>query len=122
MYIITGGILVMIAVVFLAPKKQNNTEEKASAPLDEMDAIILKEFGADLPPEDKECIAYQLARDKAEMRKYGRLLTDEERSCSMMANARRGRRTGYCRQTLRRTQRMDRQLPIPARVPPRHHL
>ena len=74
-YIIAGGILVMVAVVFLAPQKQNNPEEKASIPLDEIDAIILKEYGDDLTPEEKE-----LARDKAEMRKYGRLLTDHERS------------------------------------------
>lgn len=79
-YIIAGGILVMAAVVFLAPKKKSNTEDKASIPHDEIDAHILKEYGADLSPEDKECIADQLARDKAEMRKYGRLLTDEERS------------------------------------------
>lgn len=31
-YIITGGILVMIAVVLIAPQKQNKTEEKASTP------------------------------------------------------------------------------------------
>ena len=83
-YIITGGILVMIAVVFLAPQKQNHPEEKALNPLDEIDAIILKEYGDDLTPEDeaivREAIAEELARDKAEMRKYGRLLTDEERS------------------------------------------
>ena len=83
-YIITGGILAVIAVVFLAPQKQTNTEEKASAPLDEMDAHILKEFGPDLTPEEKEWVrqdfAELLARDKAEMRKYGRLLTPDERS------------------------------------------
>ena len=38
MYIVTGDILVMIAVVFLAPPKQTNTEEKASIPLDEIEA------------------------------------------------------------------------------------
>ena len=83
-YIITGGILVMMAVVFLAPQKQSNPDEKASAPLDEMDAHILKEFGPDLTPEQKEWarqdVAELLARDKAEMRKYGRLLTEEERA------------------------------------------
>ena len=84
-YIIAGGILVMVAVVvFLAPQKQNKTEEKASASLDEIDAIILKEYGADLTPENKEIvrqeIADRLARDKAEMRKYGRVLTPNERS------------------------------------------
>ena len=83
-YIIMGGILVMVAVVLLAPKKQNNTEEKTSSQLDEIDAIILKEYGADLTLEEKELarqeIAEELARDKAEMRKYGRLLTDHERS------------------------------------------
>ncbi len=83
-YIITGGILAVIAVVLLAPQKQTKTEEKASAPLDEMDAIILKKYGDDLTPEEKEwarqSVAEDLARDKAEMRKYGRLLTDEERS------------------------------------------
>ena len=72
-YIITGGILVMMAVVFLAPQKQNQTEEKASAPLDD-----------DLTPEEKEwarqVIAEDLAREKAEMRKYGRVLTPDERS------------------------------------------
>ena len=86
MYIIAGGILVVIAVVFLAPKKKKATiaEEKTAISLDEIDAIILKEYGADLTPENKEivreAIAEELARDKAEMRKYGRLLTDEERS------------------------------------------
>ena len=40
-YIITGGILVMIAVVLIAPKKQTNTKEEASTPLDEIDDIIL---------------------------------------------------------------------------------
>ena len=85
-YIITGGILAVIAVVFLAPQKKMDTiaEEKALNPLDEIDAIILKEYGDDLTPENKEIvrqeIADRLARDKAEMRKYGRLLTDEELS------------------------------------------
>ena len=84
-YIIAGGILAMIAVVLIAPQKKTATiaEEKASATLDEIDAIILKEYGADLTPENKEIvrqeIADRLARDKAEMRKYGRILTDEER-------------------------------------------
>ena len=87
MYIITGGILVIIAVVFLAPQKQTNTEEKDSATLDEIDAYILKEYGPileKLSDEEKEIgrqeIAEQLARDKAEMREYGRLLTPDERS------------------------------------------
>ena len=44
MYIITGDILVMVAVVFLAPKKQNNTEDKASTPLDEIDAQVLRRY------------------------------------------------------------------------------
>ena len=83
-YIVTGGILAVIAVVFLAPQKQNNPEEKASKPLDEIDAHILKEFGPDLTPEQKEWarqdVADQLALEKAEMRKYGRLLTPDERS------------------------------------------
>ena len=85
-YIITGGILVMIAVVLLAPKNKTSAiaEEKASAPLDEIDAIILAQDGPDVSPEFKEMrrqeIAEDLARDKAEMRKYGRLLTVEERS------------------------------------------
>ena len=83
-YIITGGILVMIAVVFLAPKKQSNTEEKASIPLDEIEARMLKVHGPDLPPEVKEIarreIEEDLAREKSEMRKYGRLLTPDERS------------------------------------------
>ena len=83
-YIITGGILVMIAVVFLAPQKQNKTEEKASIPLDEIEARMLKVHGPDLPPEVKEIalreIEEDLAREKAEMRKYGRLLTADERS------------------------------------------
>ncbi len=84
MYIITGGILVMVAVVFLAPQKQNKTEEKASSHLDEIDSIILKKYGDDLTPEEKEwarqSVAEDLARDKAEMRKYGRILTPDERS------------------------------------------
>ena len=54
LYIIAGGILVIVAVVFLAPQKQNNTEEKASIPLDEIDAAILEQFRADLTPEEKE--------------------------------------------------------------------
>ena len=74
MYIITGGILVMIAVVLLAPQK------KTSSQLDEIDAYILKEYGDDLSPADKECIAEQLALEKTEMRKYGRVLTPDERS------------------------------------------
>ena len=83
-YIITGGILAVIAVVFLAPQKQNNTDEKTSGQLDEIDAIVLEQFGDDLTPEEKEWarqgIAEEIARDKAEMRKYGRLLTPDERS------------------------------------------
>ncbi len=83
-YIITGGILAVIAVVLLAPQKQNKAEEKASSQLDEIDSIILKEYGDDLTPEEKEWarqgIAEEIARDKAEMRKYGRLLTPDERS------------------------------------------
>lgn len=84
LYIITGGILVIVVVVFLALQKQNNTEEKSSAPLDEIDAIVLKEYGDDLTPEEKEWarqdVTDQLALEKAEMRKYGRLLTEEERA------------------------------------------
>ena len=87
MYIITGGILVVIAVVLIAPKKQNKTEEKASASLDEIDDYILKEYGPILEKasdEEKElarqAIAEDLALEKAEMRKYGRLLTPDERS------------------------------------------
>ena len=83
-YIITGGILVMIAVVFLA-HNQKHTDEKASSTLDEIDAHILKEFGPDLSPKEIETIRQEitehlLALEKAEMRKYGRVLTDEERS------------------------------------------
>ena len=86
MYIITGGILVMIAVFFLAPK-QHNSDEKASITHDEIDAYILKKFGnvlENLTPEEKELarqdVADRLAREKAEMRKYGRVLTPDERS------------------------------------------
>ncbi len=86
-YIITGGILAMVAVVFLAPQKQNNPEEMASIPLDEIDAYILKEYGPaleNLTPEEKELarqeVADHLAREKSEMRKYGRILTADERS------------------------------------------
>ena len=72
MYIITGGILAMAAVVLLVPKKKSNTENKASSPLDEIDAIVLEKFGPDLTPEVKEMfrqeIAEDLARDKAEER------------------------------------------------------
>ena len=82
-YIITGGILVIVAIVFLAPQKQDKTEEKTSSQLDEIESIILKEYGDDLTPEEKEityeAIAEELALDKAELKKYGRLLTDEER-------------------------------------------
>ena len=82
-YIITGGILAVIAIVLLAPK-QNNPEEKASSQLDEIDSIVLKKYGPDLTPEDKEwyrqSVAEDLARDKTEMRKYGRVLTPDERS------------------------------------------
>ena len=87
-YIIAGGILVIIAVVLLAPQKKTaNTEEKASATLDEIDAYILKNYGPILEKasdEEKELarqeIADHLAREKAEMRKYGRILTPNERS------------------------------------------
>ena len=85
-YIITGGILVMVAVVLLAPKKKTDTitEEKASTPLDEIDAIILAQDGPDVSPEFKEMrrqeIAEDLALEKTEMRKYGRILTPDERS------------------------------------------
>ena len=88
LYIITGGILVMVSVVLLAPKKKTAAiaEEKASTPLDEIDAIILKEYGPileKLSTEDKELVRQEisdhLAREKAEIKKYGRLLTDEER-------------------------------------------
>ena len=85
-YIITGGILAVIAVVLLAPKNKTAAiaKEKASAPLDEIDAIILAQDGPDVSPEFKEMrrqeIAEDLARDKAEMRKYGRILTPDERS------------------------------------------
>ena len=87
MYIIAGGILVMMAVVFLAPPKQTNPDEKASITHDEIDAYILKKFGnvlEKLSPEEKEMVrqdvADHLAREKAEMRKYGRILTADERS------------------------------------------
>lgn len=84
LYIITGGILVMVAIVFFTSQKQNNPEGKASGQLDEIDAIVLEQFGDNLTPEEKKIarktIAEEFARDKAEMRKYGRLLTDEERS------------------------------------------
>ena len=86
-YIIAGGILVMIAVVFLAPQKKDTiAEEKTSIPLDETESTILKEYGIDLStlvPEDREMLRQQLverlAREKAEIKKYGRVLTDEER-------------------------------------------
>ena len=85
MYIITGGILAVIAIVLLAPPKQNNTDEKASITHDEIDAHTLKKFGPDLSPEEIETIRQEITEhfldlEKAEMRKYGRLLTDEERS------------------------------------------
>ena len=86
-YIITGDILVMVDVVFLAPKKQNNPDEKASSQLDEIDAYILKEYGPvleNLSLEEKvlvrQEVADHLALEKAEMRKYGRILTPDERS------------------------------------------
>lgn len=81
-YIITGGILAVIAVVFLAPQKKTDTitEDKASNQLDEIDAIVLEQFEDDLTPEEKEQARQEIARDKAEMRKYGRLLTPDERS------------------------------------------
>ena len=86
LYIITGGILAVIAVVLIAPQKQHSTEEKASTPLDETESTILKEYGIDLStlvPEDREMLRQQLverlARDKAEIKKYGRVLTDEDR-------------------------------------------
>ena len=87
LYIITGGILAIVAVVFLAPQKKANMEEKASGQLDEIDAYILKEYGPvleKLSPEEKELVrqdvADHLALEKAEMRKYGRVLTPNERS------------------------------------------
>ena len=88
-YIIAGGILVMVAVVLITPKKKTDTitEEKTSAPLDEIDAYILKEYGTvleELSPEEKvlvhQDVADHLAREKAEMRKYVRILTADERS------------------------------------------
>ena len=82
-YIITGGILVRVAIVFLAPQKQTNPKEEASTRSTSSDAYILKEYRDDLPPEVKEIarreIEEDLAREKAEMRKYGRLLTADER-------------------------------------------
>ena len=85
LYIIAGGILVIIAVVFLAQKKQTKTEEKVSGQIDEIDAHILKEFGPNLSPEEIETIRQEitehlLALEKTEMRKYGRVLTPDERS------------------------------------------
>ena len=57
LYIITIGILVMAAVVLIAPKKTpTNTEVKASISLNKIDAIILKEYRTNLTPENKEII------------------------------------------------------------------
>ena len=57
----------------MLPKAKQNGRE----------GIILKEYGADLSPEDKEitykAIAEELALEKAEIKKYGRVLTAEER-------------------------------------------
>ena len=52
-YIIAGGILVMMGVVLLAPQNKTSTiaEEKTSSQLDELDAYILKEYGPIPPPE-----------------------------------------------------------------------
>lgn len=75
----------MAAIVFLAPKNKTAAiaEEKASIPLDETEAIILKEYGDDLTLQEKEivheAIAEELALEKAEIKKRGQVLTDEER-------------------------------------------
>lgn len=85
LYIIVGSILAMASVVLiLPPKKTVNAKDKASIPLDEIDAFILKECGIDLSPEEKEITRQELAhieaRDKAEIKKHGQILTDDERS------------------------------------------
>ena len=70
-YIITGGILAMIAIVLMAPKKTANTEDKASIPLDEIDATILKKYGIDLSglvPEDKEMFRQNLSNGSPEIK------------------------------------------------------
>ena len=113
MYIIAGGILVMMAVVLLAPKNKTATiaEEKTSSQIDEIDAIILKEYGDDLTPEDKEivreAIAEELALEKAEIKKYGRVLTAEERYQLEWRAEVEAHEKAEIRQTLRRTERLD---------------
>ena len=83
-YIIARGILVMAAIVFLAPQETTNTEEEASISLNKIDAIILKEYRTDLTPGNEEIIRQKiverLAKEKTEMRKYGRLPTAHERA------------------------------------------
>ncbi len=114
LYIIVGGILVMVAVVFLAPKNKTATiaEEKTSSQLDEIEAIILKEYGDDLTPEEKEivheAIAEELALEKAEIKKYGRVLTDEERYQLEWQAEVKAHPRGRILQDLRPAKRLDR--------------
>lgn len=128
-YIITGGILAVIAVVLIAPKKKTDTiaEDKASSQLDEIDAYILKEYGnvlGNLTPEEKEIVrqdvADQLAREKAEMRKYGRLLTPDERSEQWWREQdEAAERAAYAALYAEQKDWID-NFPLQARIPPRH--
>ena len=69
-YIITGGILAIVAVVFLTHNSKN----------DATDSVQQAETNSQEPPNHRWRHPEVIALEKTEMRKYGRLLTDEERS------------------------------------------
>ena len=67
-YIITGGILVMIAVVFLTKNSKNDANDSAQQ----------AEPNSQEPQNDRWRHPEVIALEKTEMRKYGRLLTADE--------------------------------------------
>ena len=69
-YIITGGILAMIAVVFLTHNLKNGAN----------DSVQQAETNSQEPPNDRWRHPEVIALEKTEMRKYGRILTPDERS------------------------------------------
>ena len=69
-YIITGGILAMIAVVFLTHNLKNGAN----------DSVQQAEINSQEPQNDRWRHPEVIALEKTEMRKYGRILTPDERS------------------------------------------
>ena len=69
-YIITGGILAIMAVVFLTHNSKNDAN----------DSVQQAETNSQEPKNQRWRHPEVVALEKTEMRKYGRLLTDEERS------------------------------------------